>query len=51
MNAVGGADIDTEGIFDTRIGDYVSHDEVSEDKYLVMSVREIEISCRAGAGL
>jgi hypothetical protein len=28
VNAVGGADIDTEKIFDARVRDYISHDEV-----------------------
>lgn len=28
MNAVGGADVNTKKIFDTRVGDHISHDEV-----------------------
>jgi len=28
MNAVGGADLDAEGVFDTGISDYIGHDEI-----------------------
>jgi hypothetical protein len=31
MNAVGGANIDAERIFDTGIGDYVGHEEDLRD--------------------
>jgi hypothetical protein len=28
MNAVGGTDVNTKKIFDARVGDHISHDEV-----------------------
>jgi hypothetical protein len=30
VNAIGGADIDAESVFDTSIGDDVGHKEISE---------------------